>query len=54
VIVSNLDLFCARFSPDKTNAILVIDPNAMLPSPVTLECFEPVGRGNPEIIQGSG
>jgi hypothetical protein len=45
VIIDNLNLTCVAIFPDKTNAPLIVDANAVLPNPITPECFEPiVGR----------
>jgi hypothetical protein len=37
--------------PLEANSPLVVDSYAMLPKPVSLEFFKPVGWRNPEIIQ---
>jgi hypothetical protein len=47
VVVGDLHLMCAVFSPNETNAELVIDANAVLPIPVAFQWFQPVaGRAS--------
>jgi hypothetical protein len=44
VLVHNLDVFRACLRPAKTDAPLVIDADAVLPFPVTVQRFEMVSR----------
>ncbi len=40
------------FSP-KANPVLIIDPNAVLSLPVSIQLFQPVGRWDAQILQTS-
>jgi hypothetical protein len=51
VVVDNLDLVWPPRRPDKTDAILIVNANAILPRPVTSERFQPVSWRDPEIRQ---
>lgn len=47
MIIHNLNLLGAGLFPDKTNAPLVVDPNAVLSCAATLQSFQAVaGRGH--------
>lgn len=54
MIIHNFNIFRAVFAPDETDAPLVIDPYRMLPRPVSLQGFKPVGRRYPQIVQSMG
>ena len=41
-------------TPGEANPPLIIDPNAVLSSPISLECFEMVARRNTQILQLRG
>ena len=43
VVVGEFDLHCAPVRPDKTDAPLVVDSDAVLPLPVPAQGFKPVG-----------
>ena len=51
MIVSNLDLFGATFDPTKTQAPLVVDPDAVLSRTISFERFESVGRRYSQVIE---
>lgn len=51
MVIDCFDLVRIPVLPDKTNAPLVVNPNAVLTGPCALEGFEPVGWGHPEIVQ---
>jgi hypothetical protein len=51
MVVNDFDLGWPNLSPDKTDTILVVDPDAVLALPILLEGFQSVGRGNPEVMQ---
>jgi hypothetical protein len=53
MVIHDLDIFRSARCPDKTNAILVIDPDAVLSSTIAFERFESIARWNQEIIQSS-
>ena len=54
MIIGNFNLLSISIPPHKTYSPLVIDPDAMLAFAVTLQGFEPIGRGNTQIIQRLG
>lgn len=51
VIINNLDIVRSAFDPSKANSILVIDPDAVLPSPITFQSFKAIARRLSQIIQ---
>jgi hypothetical protein len=54
VIVNDLNLRRSELRPHEAHPVLIVDPNAMMPSAITLQRLQPVGRGNPKVSQGSG
>src|SRR5690606_37452422 len=53
VIINNLDIFRTSVRPAEADAPLVVDPDAVLAFPVTLQLFQPVARGRRQITQFS-
>lgn len=51
MIVHDFDFGGVAVRPDKAEAILIVDPNAVLPFPVTLERLQMVTRKSPQILQ---
>jgi hypothetical protein len=51
VIVDYLDVMRLVITPDEANPPSIVDPNAVLSSPISLECFEMVARRNTKILQ---
>ena len=51
MIVRYFDPFGAALAPDETNAPLVIDADAVLPDPVSLERFQPIAGRCRQILQ---
>jgi hypothetical protein len=51
MVIYDLDIFDAAVSPNETDAVFIIDPNGVLAFAVTLERFQPVARGNPEVVK---
>ena len=43
MVIADFDTLHSVFSPAKTDAPLVVDPNAVLPDPIAFKCFEAVG-----------
>ena len=37
--------------PDKTNTVLIVDPNAVLPQPITLQSFQAVAGEIGQVFQ---
>jgi hypothetical protein len=54
VIIHDLDVIGVTGLPAKAYPPLVIDANAVLTAPIALECFQPVTRWRPQIIQTCG
>jgi len=40
--------------PEKTYPPLIVDPDAVLPFAITPQCFKPVARRDPEVLQTPG
>lgn len=53
VVVNDLHLDRSQLSPDEADTVLIVHPDAVLPSTVTLQQLQPVGRGDSEVHQGS-
>ncbi len=51
VVVSDFDLRGIAVLPAKADAVLSVDPDAVLAEPVALQAFQPIPWGNPEVIQ---
>jgi hypothetical protein len=51
VVVHQLNIVGVAVGPPKTDTPLVVDANAVLASPVTVEAFEPIARGCAEFVQ---
>jgi hypothetical protein len=54
MIVHNLCVSDATLRPSKTDPVLLVDPDTVLPPPVALQSFQVVARRNPEILNGVG
>lgn len=52
MVIYNCHLSDTIFRPDKANAILVIDANAVLSLPIAKQFFKTVGRGDTQVIKG--
>ena len=52
MIINNLNILAIAFVPPEYNAILIVDPDAMVSLPVSLQRLKPVGRGRQQISQG--
>ena len=52
MIVCDLDLHSSLVRPPKAHAPLVVDMDAVLPYPVTVQGLEPVGRRHSQVGQG--
>src|ERR1700733_1886822 len=51
VVIGHFYFMCSVGLPDKANTVLIVDPDAVLTSPVALKCFQPVARGCSKIVQ---
>jgi len=52
VVVDDLDVVGITVLPDEADAVLIIDPYAVLPGSVSDELFEPICRWNPKVSEG--
>ena len=53
MIVDDLHIVSVPVVPDEADAILIIDPNAVLAAPVARECLEPVTRERRQVAEFS-
>ena len=53
MIVDNLDIVGVTVSPAKADSPLIVDANAVLPTTISSQLFQPIGRWDPEIIKRS-
>jgi hypothetical protein len=49
MVIDDLDHLGAAFPPDKADAPLIVDPDAVLPSAIAFERLKPVAGRRPEI-----
>jgi len=54
VIISDLNFVRAVNSPDEADAVLIVDPDAMLSDPVALQRFQPVAWRDAQVVQVGG
>jgi hypothetical protein len=54
VVVNDLDVGGPGVCPGETDPPLLVDPDAVLAGPVTVEGFEPIARGYPQIVECLG
>jgi hypothetical protein len=51
MVVDDPDIAWSSVIPDKADAPLVVDPDTVLPEPVTFQGFEPISRRYAQVIQ---
>ena len=51
VIIRDLDVFRAPFSPNKANPVLLVDSDAVLAFPVSRKCLQSIAGGNLQFLQ---
>jgi hypothetical protein len=44
MIIRDLDVISVPVLPAKTDAVLIVDANAILPRPISFQCFQPIRR----------
>ena len=54
MIVSYFDVGGARVGPYETDAILVVDSNAVFPAPISSQSLKPVTRRYAKIVHNNG
>ena len=54
MVIDDFDLVRVSVAPDEAQSPLVIDPDAVLPGPVTLQGFQTVTRWLPQILKDMG
>jgi hypothetical protein len=52
VVIRYLDIKGVTVPPDETHAELIVDSNAVLAFPVTVQLFETVARRNSQVLDG--
>src|SRR5699024_995487 len=51
VIVNDLHLLWPSIRPHEADSPPVVDPDAVPPDPITLQCFEPVARRDAKVVE---
>jgi hypothetical protein len=51
VVVRDLDVVGVTTPPSEADPPLVIDPDAVLPLPITAQSFQPVARRDAQVVQ---
>jgi len=51
MVIHDLNIFCSRFLPTKTDAPLIVNTNAVLAGTVAFECFKAISGRHSQIIQ---
>ena len=51
MVIHDLNIFCTRFLPTKTDAPLIANTNAVLAGTVAFECFKAISGQHSQIIQ---
>lgn len=54
MVINNFNVIGYVTEPFKTDAILCVDANAMLPMPIPFQCFKTITRWNSQIIEHFG
>lgn len=54
MVISHLDVVGITVFPSKADSVLIVDPDAELPLPVTLQLLQPVAGRGPQITQFNG
>jgi hypothetical protein len=54
MVIDNLHIMSAVWPPYEADAPFVIDANAVLSLPVTLECLQPIARRHPKVAETLG
>lgn len=52
MVVNDLDIMGITFAPSKTDAPLIVDPDAMLTCPIATQLFQVIARWGAQILQG--
>lgn len=52
MVIGDFNFHGSLSGPDEAHAPLVVYANAVLTLPVTAQCFQAVGRRDPEVTQG--
>lgn len=54
VVVHDLDVLDVRFGPPEADPPLLVDPDAVLPDAVALECLQSVTRWHSQVVEHDG
>ena len=52
MVIDDLDLMGIAVLPMEANTLLLVDPDAVLTAPATLERLQAIARRNPQIVEG--
>ena len=53
MVINDLDVIRITAFPDKADAPLLVDPDAVLPFSVMMQCFQMIGRWNPQSLKNA-
>jgi hypothetical protein len=51
VVVRDFDIVCIAVFPRKTDSVLIVNPDGVLPAPVTVETFQVVPGRHSQILE---
>ena len=51
MVIHDLDVPGRTVAPLETDPPLIVDADAVLPPPITVQSFEPIARRNPQIVE---
>ncbi len=51
MIIHDLDIKSIMTTPDKTNPVLIVNPNTVLPIPIAMQLLQPVSGRDPQVFQ---
>jgi hypothetical protein len=51
VVVDHFDLLCVTALPDEADPILIVDPDAVLPTPISAEGLEVIARERAQVVE---
>jgi hypothetical protein len=51
VIIGDLNIVCPIVLPEKADAVLIVDPNAVLALSVALQSLQPIPRWNTKVFE---
>ena len=52
MVIDDLHVVRVRAPPDEADAVLIVDPDAVLSTAIPFECLQPVARRTSEVTKG--